>query len=286
MFRPSLNRRSGAGSLRSPAPVATGLQGGTPHVLPSLAFVFASLTSPLQPSRRGLSRLCRSLTRGARVRFAASRPCPPLRFRPFTLAPWRSGSRGVWVFWGGGGIRLGRGGGAGGGRGGGGGGGGGGGLLVGGGGGRGRAPRPRGGGLACLGVCRVSFFRGGSSWFAGSARRALVALAGRVGAVGWRLPLAVAPLGAVVFRYRGRGRVPVLVRRAGVRSRVGRLGRFPGGAVSSVVRWRPGLVRVRAGGSSRSRRRWPCVAFALRVGSCRLVGVPRPCRRQVRPLLP
>ena len=44
--------------------------------------------------------------------------------------------------------------------------------------------------LAFLGVSRVSFSRCGSARFAGSPRRALVALAGRVGAVVWRSALA------------------------------------------------------------------------------------------------
>ena len=70
------------GHPRPRAPVLRAVPGlaSLPVVLAALAF------SPA--SRRGaFARLCRSLRAGARVRFAASRPCPRPRFRPFALAP-------------------------------------------------------------------------------------------------------------------------------------------------------------------------------------------------------
>lgn len=125
-------------------------------------------------------------------------------------------------------------------------------------------------GVSC--VLFLSFAGCRASWFAGAVARALVARSGRFRVVVRRLPLAAPPLGAVVFRCRVRGRVPVLGGRSGLRPRLVRLGGLSGRAVPALVRWRSGLVRVRAGGSSCSRRRWPCVAFALRVGAGRLVG--------------
>lgn len=83
-----------------------------------------------------------------------------------------------------------------------------------------------------VGVCRGGScaFVGGFSWPAGgSVGRALVAPAGRFGVVVWRLPLALAPLGALVFGRGGGGRFFVLWPRRAVCGGLVRLGRVSGG---------------------------------------------------------
>ncbi len=144
---------------------------------------------------------------GARVRFAASRPCAVRRGRAVLVAVGVAG--GFWLPAASAPVS---------------------GLSV----------------LAFLGVsCGCSFSRCGSARFAGSPRRALVALAGRVGAVVWRAALARSGVGAVVFRCGGRRRVPVGLGGGGVRGGLVGLGRVP--ARRAAVRG-SGVRRLRAGG--------------------------------------
>ena len=202
--------------------------------LASLPVVLAALACFPPHRAGGLLRLCRSLRAGARVCFAASRPCARPRFRLFALAPSGAAAGGVgWVpscpcgplpaglppllrRWGGGsrwslsafmGVRCG--------------------FVF---------------------SCFVSRCRR-VAWLAGfTAVRALVALARRFGAGCRRVSLARPVVAPVVFQCRGRGGFRVVFGCVGLRVGVVGLGRLPVGRSAVRRPLRHGVRGFGAGG--------------------------------------